>query len=502
MERQRPEKEENDIILSYGSLRARDYQEEAVRKTLECRNILIQAPPGAGKSLIAKLVCLNAGCDIKEALVITHSTVLAEQWKTYNIRARTVQTLVRYPRVSAKVIILDECHHYETKSDAPGAWINIHDKIESQYKIGLSATPGESVLRFENRFVIPWKRVVEDGFLSRWKVHHHSFRMNDEEAMGYASFKPRIIRLLQMLDDPRYESDHEVLERKLLMTLTERRAISHESEDRPNRAVPIIEELCGEKTLVLCARQHTADLLADCFGTKAFHSNNPDKEILNAFRRGELNIPLKSVVSRMRKAELQEVVQKLGGDWEGTVRQLRERIEKYRGLPRHDMLFAVNMVKEGFDVPEIDTVIIVSGASSETSVVQSFGRGIRPMEGKVCNIHVLCARDTSDERMVENWENVTQGASTNDNVFKWMWKRAERWSLLDGVLWAGRGMRLATPCGLEDKIEELMGRKNCSVRAYDGQIMVQPRGASPICLNYLSPIDTTVEFIKLPGGIR
>ena len=491
---------EDDIILQWGALRARDYQEEAIRFTLEHKRVLLQMPPGAGKSLCGKLVAMNLECGPKDALVVTHSTVLAKQWEKYGIRARTVQSLVsgKFP-IKSRLVILDECHHYETPSVTPGAWIQIHDLIRSKYVIGLSATPGESVLRFERRFIVPWKRVVDDGHLSRWEVHRHSFKMNQEEIEKYQSFKPQIIKLLNMLENPAYESDWAVIEKKLKMLLTKRRAVAHESEDRPNRAVPLIEELKGEKTLVLCARQETADLLAECFETQAYHSENPNPRILESFKRSDEQLPPASKVARMRKAELQSIVQSLGyPDWEDkTVRQLRHRIEEHRKLPRSDILFAVNMVKEGFDVPEIDTVIIISGASSETSVVQSFGRGIRPMEDKVCKIHVLCAEGTSDGRMLENWEKVTEGASQNDDVFRHMWRRAEKWDLIDGELWMGFGMKLKTPCGYEEKIIEVMGKRNCRVRVYDGMILIKPRDMQPICLNYLSPIDTTPEKVDV-----
>ena len=118
------------------------------------------------------------------------------------------------------------------------------------------------------------------------------------------------------------------------------------------------------------------------------------------------------------------------------------------------------------------------------------------MEGKVCKIHVLCAEDTSDERMLENWENVTQGASQNDDVFKWMWRKAERWSMIDGALWLGRGMKLKTRCGYEERIKDIMGKENCSLRVYNGMILVKPRGEAAMCLNYLSPIDTEAEVIE------
>ena len=56
-----------------------------------------------------------------------------------------------------------------------------------------------------------------------------------------------------------------------------------------------------------------------------------------------------------------------------------------------DVLCAVRALDEGVDAPEWEVGIIVSSSKSMRQLIQRTGRLLRPVEGKVARLYVLCA---------------------------------------------------------------------------------------------------------------
>lgn len=140
-----------------------DYQEEAISSMEKSRtcNGLIQAPPGAGKTLLSLSLIARMK---KRALVIVHEKRLLDQWVVeINKRGRgdfTVQsfdgsghafgdiTIVliqsgylykdSYPEFKDYgLVIVDECHH---SSASTGIFAKFLHNLPAKYKFGLSGT--------------------------------------------------------------------------------------------------------------------------------------------------------------------------------------------------------------------------------------------------------------------------------------------------------------------------------------------------------------------------
>jgi superfamily II DNA or RNA helicase len=110
------------------------WQEEAVEKLLNNRSLLVKAPPGSGKSLIAGIA--SKAVPNSKTIVICHSIGMVDQWKSYGLNAINIHRAIKYGNLSATLVVLDECQHYESE-----VWSKIYDIIKYEFLLGLSATP-------------------------------------------------------------------------------------------------------------------------------------------------------------------------------------------------------------------------------------------------------------------------------------------------------------------------------------------------------------------------
>lgn len=152
-----------DVLAGFPPLHGvtlRDYQERAVTGALESEQGLIEAPTGAGKTLIGLALLSRLG---RRALVLTHSRELARQWREViatrlNVAAGMVgagswsegeavtvamlQTLHRNPERAHElgagygVVLVDECHHLPAAT-----FSEVASWLPARFRYGLSATP-------------------------------------------------------------------------------------------------------------------------------------------------------------------------------------------------------------------------------------------------------------------------------------------------------------------------------------------------------------------------
>lgn len=328
------------------------WQREVVDLLIETGSVLLQAPPGAGKSYVATMV--------KERLrtyplVIINTRDMVDQWKReYGLDAATIQGICNLPKdkkVKAKVIILDESQHYESE-----VWSQIYDRIDCEYLLGMSATPNESVRRFETTFVVPWGSID----LPRFSFHYHYFDMSSADWEEYD-------RLTKQMKDvfkrqPETKQEEKALERKRLLIALARRRVCHKSRNRFYDAVKLISGVKGKRTLIVCQTIEQSDMIGRALKIPSYHSKarKDVKDRLNDFLTGNI-----------------------------------------------DMISSVNMLKEGFNCPEIDTLVIVSSALTDTHYVQLMGRALRVYKNKRVRIYVMIARNTTDESLVGLGESIT-----------------------------------------------------------------------------------------------
>lgn len=176
----------------------RDYQnkmiEETRQKLRKVKNVLLQAPTGAGKTVLTAKMLHSAQSKNNTSFFIVHRQELVDQAaKTFDkvgveygiiaagytrnplpkIQICMVQTLINKLRVVRKphLIILDEAHHSRSTT-----WQTIIDYFSAAKCVGLTATPkrldGKGLGDiFEDIVLGPqvsW--LIENGFLANYKI--------------------------------------------------------------------------------------------------------------------------------------------------------------------------------------------------------------------------------------------------------------------------------------------------------------------------------------------
>ena len=179
-------------------LQLRPYQQKAIDQTIGlvksgCRKIIIRAPTGAGKTIIASRIIYGAQAKGSRVLFLAHRTELITQCSeklsqmdvyhgiiksgfnpaaTAKVHIASVATLVNRKYSDPDIIIIDECHHARAAS---------YEKIIKRYPnallIGLTATPartdgkGLGTLFDTIVGVTDYTDLIEQGFLVPFVIY-------------------------------------------------------------------------------------------------------------------------------------------------------------------------------------------------------------------------------------------------------------------------------------------------------------------------------------------
>lgn len=179
-------------------LKPREFQTNIInntRKSLRTnRNVLIQAPTGAGKTVIATIISDSVVKKGNLLYFICHRQELIEQTAktfakngiafsfiasgySYNPQCKvqicSIDTLKnRYERLpKPSVAIWDECHHL-----GAAGWSKVHGFYDTTYHIGLSATPqrldGKGLGKWFDDMIIETSvaKLIKAGYLSDYKI--------------------------------------------------------------------------------------------------------------------------------------------------------------------------------------------------------------------------------------------------------------------------------------------------------------------------------------------
>lgn len=167
----------------------RDYQEvligEARGALSKHKRVLIQAPTGAGKTVLASFIMKNVAQRRQRGFFICHRRELIDQTSatftkfgvehsfiasgyphdaTQLVQICSIDTLKnrvkpghQFPHhtlMSPNLIIWDEAHHM-----AAGGWARVHERFSDIYHVGLSATPE----RLDGKGLRPWFDLMVQG---------------------------------------------------------------------------------------------------------------------------------------------------------------------------------------------------------------------------------------------------------------------------------------------------------------------------------------------------
>ncbi|WP_135827291.1 DEAD/DEAH box helicase [Halorussus halobius] len=344
-----------DIDLVDG-LDLRPYQQEWVDRFRDAGSGVIDAPPGAGKTIAALAIMADLG---QETLILVPSRELAGQWKDEllehttlgemgygrrkigeyhggekNIRPVTISTydMASKSRHGRKLfdrewglVAFDEAHHVPAS-----VWRRTAD-IQSRARLGLTATPVRSDGKSEEIFTLigrpltsTWEELYEDGWVHRPDVEVRFVPWADESARDRYRDAEGIKRMVAASANP--------------AKLEETRRL--------------LDEHAGEKVLIYSGWTDQGEEYSDALGLP--------------FVQGET-----------RHSEREDYYE-----------QLREG--EIQGL------IVSRVADEGIDIPDVDVVIIASMlGGSRRQGAQRVGRVMRPFGG--ADAYVLATRGSREE---------------------------------------------------------------------------------------------------------
>lgn len=358
------------ITLFKSNIQLRDYQKPAVDAMSKSTQGVLVAPAGSGKTSMGMELISRIG---QPTLWLTHTHDLARQamdraeeylgipWAEIGLigggqirinsrlTVALVQSLSKTPweemqRLLARfgLLITDECQHVPAIT-----FSHIIDASTARYRFGLTATPdraddlGVMIERYigpilyevprsavidTRNIITPMLRTIKTDTISE-TFQKHEVRMKEYEqkcgeARLYNTKMPRKPRMNYglILDDILSDKERN---RLIIQTL--------------------VQEAPGHYSLVLSERIDHINLLADMLAkadpgikTAAVHGKTKDRdEIIEAVRAGNISV-----------------------------------------------LFAVDLAKEGLDIPRLDRLFLVAGGNSESETEQKVGRIQRIFPGK------------------------------------------------------------------------------------------------------------------------
>ncbi len=315
----------------------RDYQKDIIKRAIKAKgNILIQAPTGSGKTLIAEEIVKFHKDDNKKSLFLAPKINLLEQtasaFKNLNPQiihgsnkedidlnahsfVSTIQTISRRVEFLSSMnfdyIIFDEMHY--------GAKGKMQEIIKSVHKgkiIGLSATPYDE----EGKLLTEDFDVIIDDYNSKYMVDN-GYLVNIK---SYESYKPNLNGIKTKVGDwDLNELDNRFNKPEIV-----------------NKIVAATKDILNTryKTIVFCINISHAEAICKAyknigFNCEVIHSNlnkKEQKEILNRYINKETKI-----------------------------------------------LVSVDQLTTGFDVPATDTIVIARPTQSQNLYKQIIGRALR-----------------------------------------------------------------------------------------------------------------------------
>ena len=418
--------------LEFGSkVVLRDYQVPAVEAAIKATGGVLQAPAGSGKTEVGLEIIARLQ---QPALWLTHTKDLANQaaerackvlgleWPeigligdgVFRVGERLtigiIQTLTRIPGDEMAelgrqfgTVVLDECHH----GSAP-TWISVMQQLPARYRFGVTATPeradGLEVITervigptfytvsraaVSDRLMVPALQVINTGVESEaWKAHEERMKEYQKRVTEIrASHEERVTKLgaeyeervETLMGDCRLLTPNRIIECERqaaeLRAECQDRVVKLQKEAKKAEPKPplmpfgaildelltnqernqlivetLLKECPGHYTLVLSKR------VEHCLGLAHLLSKT-------ALDRG-ITSRLRTITPRLRTSVVHGSLAK----------KVRENILELTRAGKVDVLFAVEIGKEGLDIPRLDRLFLVGGGRNEAETEQKVGR--------------------------------------------------------------------------------------------------------------------------------
>ncbi len=318
---------------------------------------------GVGKTLIGLMHMEHEYTDVFRALVVAPKLSIFQSWKDdaskfgkeYLLNHITFSTYLSLDKndLDYDVVYLDECHNL----------LSSHDSWLSNYKnkiVGLTGTPPKYKVSEKGKMVNKYCPIVysyitddavEDKILNDYEIIVHTLSLDTRKNMlvktkaksWYAS----------EVDNYRYWTNRvmsassgkekqitSVMRMKALMTYKSKEELAKE-----------IISTTNEKSLIFANTQEQADMLC----SDSYHSNNQmSEQNLDWFKEGKIT-----------------------------------------------KLSCVLQLNEGVNIPNLKCGLILHSYGNERKLKQRLGRLLRLNPDDKATVHILCYKDTVDEKWVE-----------------------------------------------------------------------------------------------------
>ncbi len=350
-------------------------QDKAVRTLKKTDLGVLVAPPGFGKTVVG---CAMIAARQVSTLVLVHRQPLLDQWKeklsawlglapqaigilggtkktiTGMLDVIMLQTLTRMGdlhelALNYSQIIVDECHHIPAVS-----FEGILKQLPARYVLGLTATPYR-------------KDGLEDILFQQCGPVRHEILSTDEG---------RLQKTVTIVET-RYLSPSDVGPNPPYHVLIQ--SLVTDTDRNTRIATDVVKALSAKQfPLVISDRKEHLDTLTSGVATLA----------------------------KTEPSLTQLAVVRFDGDL--SLKARRVALERIRELKRHGvpllLVATASLIGEGFDLPELDTLILAMPLSFEGRMVQYAGRLHRLVEGKT-HVHVVDYVDSSQAMLVKMYRN-------------------------------------------------------------------------------------------------
>jgi superfamily II DNA or RNA helicase len=346
-------------------------QAEAVKQIKKSDIGILMAPPGAGKTVMA---CALIAERKVSTLVLVHRQPLMEQWKeristflgipvkeignlsgskkktTGKLDLAMLQSLKNIEDLSEiaqsySQIIIDECHHIPATS-----FEDILKRLPARYVVGLTATP---------------------------------YRKDGLEKI-----------LFQQCGSVRYELENtESLALEKIVTIHETGfRLPIEIGDKPAYH-ELIHYLTSDLKRNQLIAKHTIESLNENRFPLLISDRKEHLDVLELIIRENINMATTEII-------------RLDGDLTSKQRkQAIEQLHEFRNEGRKVLLMSsASLIGEGFDLPALDTMILVTPLSFEGRMIQYAGRIHRSSEGKT-QVQIIDYVDFSNAILVKMYRN-------------------------------------------------------------------------------------------------
>ncbi|MFA5715458.1 MAG: DEAD/DEAH box helicase family protein [Candidatus Paceibacterota bacterium] len=344
------------IEFNDSSIEFNDSQKSTIEKTVEMLNkelgAIIVASPAEGKTTCAIKIASILGM---KTLVLVHKDFLAEQWKENilkctNIKENEIGLLKQGKFIDGKIVIgsmqslmrgtidnavndmfglviLDECHRVGCKM-----FLRSATRFNSKFRLGLSATPDrEDKLERLYYYHLSSNLVIHNNVRNMGSDFYVIEYERETSWKWYPSYIPFKIQLIHNI-------------------------VADEVRNRIIIDAIVTLRKKGRKILVLSERiSHLMELM------NVTKKLLPNDCLVRFF--GAKSLTKKERIAKMKQEKVKDPTS----------------IELLKG----DVIFGTySKVKEGVDIPQLDTLIFATPLSSKTTIIQAKGRPERLAEGK------------------------------------------------------------------------------------------------------------------------